>query len=220
MTPTTARWLALATAVLLAVGVISAGVVDARRSGSDPSVVTAASNTTPTVDVPSSSTTTVPSALPAVTPAPPSTVARSTTVPKAAAAVLAAIGTTAPPTTQPPATTTTRAPVPPTTATTATTSTTVPRRASATFVNRYPDDVVVTVGGRSLDLARNEEEGPVDLALEANGSATIDLQVAGAECTKTTVRGLFEPGVVYRLAVVVSGPPKCEGFQQLNIVPA
>ena len=87
-------------------------------------------------------------------------------------------------------------------------------------IEASPDDVVVTVGGRSLDLARNEEEGPVDLALEANGSATIDLQVAGAECTKTTVRGLFEPGVVYRLAVVVSGPPKCEGFQQLNIVPA
>ena len=61
------------------------------------------------------------------------------------------------------------------------------------------------------------------MALEANGSATIDVQVAGAECTKTTVRGLFEPGVVYRLAVVavvVSGPPKCEGFQELNIVPA
>ena len=201
MTPTTARWLALATAVLLAVGVISAGVVDARGSGSDASVVTAASNTTPTVDVPSSSTTTVPSALPPVTQAPPSTVARSTTVPKAAAAVLAAIGTTAPPTTQPPATTSTRAPAPPTTATTATTTTTVPRRATFDFVNDHPNAVVVRVNQQRFDLAPGERRDDVDVVLAASGMDRVDVLVVGTTCFAEKAGDLFQPNRSYRVAV-------------------
>ena len=223
MTPTTARWLAWTTAVLLVLGVVSAGIVDAGGSGSDAGVVSAASNTTPTVDVPSSSTTTVPSPQPPVTQAPPSPVARSTTVPKAAAAVLAAIGTTAPPTTQPPATTTTRAPVPPTTATTATTTTTVPRRATVTFVNEHPNAVVVTANRRSIDLAAGQQE-VVDVALDDKGTVAMEVRIAqipASTCPATKVPAQFQPGGRYRLAVV-AGPLECEGFPEplMTIVPA
>ncbi len=215
MTPTTARWLAWTTAVLLVLGVVSAGLVGAGGSGSDAGVVSAAGNTTPTVDVASSSTTTVPSAQPPVSQAPPSTVARSTTVPKAAAAVLAAIGTTAPPTTQPPATTTTRAPVPPTTATTATTTTTVPRRATVTFVNEHPNAVVVTVNRRSIDLAPGQQE-VVDVALDDKDNVAMEVRIAqipASTCPATKVPAQFRPGGRYRLAVV-AGPLGCEGLPE------
>ena len=223
VTPTTARWLAVATAGLLAVGVISAGVVDARGSGPDAAVVSAAGSTTPTVDVSSSSTTTAPLALPPVTQAPPSTVAGSTTVPKAAAAVLAAIGTTAPPTTQPPATTTTKAPVPPTTATTASTTTTVPRRASVTFVNEHPNAVVVTFNRRSIDLAAGEQE-VVDVALDDKDTVAMEVRIAdipASTCPATKVPAQLQSGGRYRVAVV-AGPVGCQGLPEprMTIVPA
>jgi hypothetical protein len=218
--PTTARWLALATAVLLAAGVVSAGVVDAGGSGSDAGVVNAASNTTPTVDVPSSTTTTVPSALPPVTQAPPSTVARSTTVPKAAAAVLAAIGTTAPPTTRPPATTTTRATVPPTTATTATTSTTsttITGRGTVTFVNGYPNAVRVTVGGETFPIAV-DGRAEVEVALAGNGKDIVTVQVPNFRC-ETDLPVDLAPGGTYR---VVAGTGQCGGTPKprLEVGPA
>ena len=202
MTATMARWLALTTTVLLAVGVISAGVVDARGSASDARVVTAAGNTAPTVDAPSSSTTTTaPPAVSPVTQAPPSTVARSTTVPKAAAAVLAAIATTAPPTTRPPATTTTRAPAPPTTSTTVTTTTTVPRRATFDFVNDHPNAVVVTVNQQRFDLAPRERLNDVDVALATSGTDTVDVLVVGTTCFAEKAGDLFQPNGSYRVAV-------------------
>ena len=222
MTPTTARWLAWTTAVLLTLGVVAAGVVDAGGSRSDTGVVSAAGSTTPTVDVSSSSTTTVPSALPAVTPAPPSTVARSTTVPKAAAAVLAAIGTTAPPTTQPPATTTTRAPVPPTTATTATTTTTVPRRATFDFVNDYPNPVVVTFNEQQrFDLASGARLNDVDVPLAASGRDIVEVIVAGTTCFMREAGPLFQPGGSY-LVAVSAGEGKCGSIRepQLDVGPA
>ena len=221
VTPTTARWLAWTTAVLLALGVISAGVVDAGGSGSDAGVVTAAGNTTPTVDVPSSSTTTVRSPLPPVTPAPPSTVARSTTVPKAAAAVLAAIGTTAPPTTQPPATSTTRAPAPPTTATTATTSTTAPRRATFDFVNDHPNAVLVTVNQQRFDLAPGARLDDVDVPLSASGRDIVEVTVVGTTCFMREAGDLFKPAGSYRVAVS-AGEGMCGSIRepQLDVGPA
>ena len=220
MTSTTARWLASATAVLLAVGVISAGVVDARGSGSGSGVVRAAGNTTPTVEVPSTRTT-APPALPPATQAPPSTVAGSTTVPKAAAAVLAAIGTTAPPTTQPPATTTTRAPVPPTTATTATTTTTVPRRATFDFVNDHPNAVVVSVNQRRFELAPRVRLNDVDLALAASGMDRVDVLVVGTTCFAEKAGDLFQPNGSYRVAVS-AGTGRCGTIPEpeLDVVPA
>lgn len=224
MTATMARWLALTTTVLLAVGVISAGVVDARGSASDARVVTAAGNTAPTVDAPSSSTTTTaPPAVSPVTQAPPSTVARSTTVPKAAAAVLAAIATTAPPTTRPPATTTTGAPAPPTTSTTVTTTTTVPRRAGVTFVNEYPNAVVVTFNRRSIDLAPGQQE-VVEVALDDKDTVAMEVRIAeipASTCPATKVPAQLQSGGRYRV-VAVAGPVGCQGFPEprMTVVPA
>ena len=222
VTPTTARWLAAATAVLLVLGVVSAGVVDAGGSGSDAGVVSAASNTTPTVDVPSSTTTTVASALPPVTPAPPSTVARSTTVPKAAAAVLAAIGTTAPPTTQPPAPATTRAPVPPTTATTATTTTTVSRRATFDFVNDHPNAVVVTVNKQQrFNLAPGARLDDVDVPLAASGKDIVEVVVVDTPCFMEKAGDLLQPGGNY-LVRVSAGRNTCGTIPEpeLDVRPA
>ena len=221
VTPTMARWLAVATVFLLAAGVVSAGVVDAGGSGSDAGVVSAASNTTPTVDVPPSSTTTAPPALPPVTQAPPSSVARSTTVPKAAAAVLAAIGTTAPPTTQPPATTTTTAPVPPTTATTATTTTTVPRRATFDFANDHPKAVLVTVNQQKFDLAPGARMNDVDVPLSASGRDIVEVLVVGTTCFEDKGGDLFKPGGTY-LVAVSAGTGMCGSIPEpaLDVGPA
>jgi len=212
-TPAAARWLAWATAVLLAFGVVSAGVVDVRDGDFDGDVVSAAGGTPRTVEVPySSTTTTAVTSLPPVTSVPAPAIARSTTVPKAAAAVLAAIGSTAPPTAQPPPATTptTRAPVTPTTATTptsipATASTTVPGRAAVTLANEHPNAFVVRVDGRDFELDPGEEVGPVDVALPADGVDVVEVRaVADPTCARTERRDLFQPGGRHRLAIVAA----------------
>lgn len=209
-TPSAARWLAWAAAVLLVFGVVSAGVVDVQDGDFDADVVSAAGGAARTVEAPASTTTTVTS-LPPVTSAPPA-VARSTTVPRAAAAVLAAIGSTPPPTAQPPpaTTTTTRAPVTPTTVTTttsipATTSTTAPGRAAVTLANEHPNAFVVRLDGRDFELDPGEELGPVDVALSADGDDVVEVRaVADPTCVLTDTRDLFQPGGRHRLAIVAN----------------
>ncbi len=227
-TPTTARWLAWATAVLLAFGVVSAGILAARDRSPDADVVSAAGGTARTVDVRSSSTTTVTS-VPPVTSASPSAGARSTTVPKAAAAVLAAIGSTAPPTTQPsPAVTpTTRAAVTPTTATTTTTTppattTTVPGRAAVTLANEHPNAFLLKVNGREFELDPGEEVGPVDVALGPDRDDVVEVRaVADRTCARTDTGDFFQPGGRYRVAVVIT-EGACGSLPnvQLKVTPA
>ena len=210
-TPSAARWLAWATAVLLVFGVVSAGVVDVRDGDFGADVVSAGAGAARSVEVPSPSTTTTVISLPPVTSAPPA-IARSTTVPKAAAAVLAAIGSTPPPTAQPPPATTptTRAPVTPTAAPTttsivATPSTTVPGRAAVTLANEHANAFVVRVDGRDFELDPGEEVGPVDVALPADGDDVVEVRaVADPTCVLTETRDLFQPGGRHRLAIVAT----------------
>lgn len=212
-TPGAARWLAWATAVLLVLGVVSAGILDVRDGDFDADVVSAAGGTARTVEAPSSSTsTTTVTSLPPVTSAPVPGVARSTTVPKAAAAVLAAIGSTPPPTAQPsPAVTpTTSAPVTPTPATTttsipATTSTTAPGRAAVTLANEHPNAFLLNVNGRVFKLEPGEEVGPVDLALLPTDNDVLEANaVADPTCVRTEAADFFQPGGRYRLAIVAA----------------
>ena len=228
-TPTAARWLAWATAVLLAFGVVSAGVVDVRDGHFDADIVSAAGGTARTVEVPYSSTTTVTSVPPVTSTSRPA-VARSTTVPKAAAAVLAAIGSTAPPTTQPsPAVTpTTRAPMTPTTATTttttapATTTTTVPGRAAVPLATEHPPAVLLHVTGRAFKLEPGEEVGPVDIALLPTGNDVLEAQAAAdPACVRTDTADFFQSGGRYRLAIVTT-EGACGSIPnlQLEVTPA
>lgn len=208
--PTTARWLAWATVVLLAVGVVSASIVDAGGPGADARVVSAAGGTPGTVDVSPGSTTTVASQPPA-TLTPPSTVARSTTVPKAAAAVLAAIASTAPPTTQrPPATTTTRPPVSSTTVpTTATTSTTVPGKATVTLANRHPNVTFrVTLDRQVFELKPFDEKRDVVVTLGPNGNYVIEAHAVVDDTCGQGDSGAFQAGGRY-LVEILAAPGGC-----------
>lgn len=223
-TPTAARRLAWATAVLLVFGVVSAAVIDVRDGAFDADVVSAAGGNARTVEVPFSSTTTTTttvSSLPPRTSAQRPAIARSTTVPNAAAAVLAAIRSSAPPTTPlptppttqpPPATTPTTGPpvTPATIATTttsipATTTTTVPGRAAVTLANLHPNAFVVRVGGREFELDPGEEVGPVDVALPAEENDVVEVRaMADPTCALTETRDLFQPGGRHRLAIVAA----------------
>ena len=197
--PTTAHWLAWATAVLLIIGVVSAVVMNVAGGGSDDGVVAAAAQTEVTLDVTS---TTVP-------PTPPSTgrqpTASSTTVPKAAAAVLKALGTTAPPTTRPPATTSTTAPPVTTTAPTTTTSTTLPPRATVSVVNELPQGFVITLNnGERFTVAANRASVAVQLNLPP-GDDTIEADAVGEPpCEVGATGDLFQPGGRYRVVIVAA----------------
>lgn len=204
--PTTARWLAWATTVLLALGVGSLGVLDAGESGSDAGVVSAAGGTAGTVEV-TSPTTTVTTLAPPVTSTPPSTVARSTTVPKAAAAVLAAIGTTT--TTQrPSATTSTTGPpvtstTAPTTQTTVTTSTTVPGRATVTVANVHPNAFQVTLNNQEFKLDPGQDR-EVDLVLGPNGNYVLEAHAVADPTCEQGDGGAFQAGGRYRVEIVAA----------------
>ena len=194
--PTTARWLAWATAVLLIIGVVSAGVMNLSGDGSEDGVVTAASRSAGEVDL--TSTTTLP-------PVPPSAVQRpaptSTTVPKAAAAVLKALGTTAPPTTQPPATTsTTAAPV----ATTLSTTTTVPPRATVSVRNDLTRPFLVKLNGVPVAVEPGKQSAGVPLDLRQTPDAIEGDAVGEPPCEVGAVGDLFRPGLTYLVSVVAS----------------
>lgn len=210
--PTTARWLALATAVLLVIGVVSAGVMNVVDGDPGDDLVTAAARTAGTLDVVSTTT------LPPVPAAPRSTgrqtPASSTTVPKAAAAVLNALGTTAPPAARPPATTsTTAAPPVATTApsTSTTTSTTLPPRATITVANDLNKTFVVRVNGVAFTVERERRSAAVQVNLPA-GDDTIEADaVRPPTCEVGMVGDLFQSGGSY-VVTVVAPPDECAGL--------
>lgn len=197
--PTTAHWLAWATAVLLIIGVVSAVVMNVAGGGSGDALVTAAGQTEGTLDLTSST----------FPPAPPSTgrqpVASSTTVPRAAAAVLKALGTTAPPTTRPPGPTSTTAPPVTTTAPSTTTSTTPPPRAIVSVVNELPQGFVITLNnGERFTVAANRAAVAVQLNLPT-GDDTIEADAVGQPpCEVGAIGDLFQPGGRYRVAIVAA----------------
>lgn len=235
--PSSAQWLSAAAAVLLVVGVVSAGVVGPGGRGSDPGVVSAAGRTGATVDTATSSTTPVTLSYPAVPPptsAPPSTVGRSTTVPKAAAAVLAAIGSTAPTTRPAASTSSTRGPVTSTTApaattttvavttTVITTSTTLPAVATLTLANEHPNAFVVTVNRQELGtVLAHKQSGPFEVSLPAV-TDTVDLgAVSDPGCVAHESGDLLQPGGRY-LLTIVAGAGACADFAapELRVTPA
>jgi len=82
-----------------------------------------------------------------------------------------------------------------------------------TFVNQHPNDVVITVNGRALELAPGDEEGPVVVTLAPDGGAGFEVRVAGSSCPPTKVPARLEPGMGYRLGVI-AGPIGCGGFPE------
>jgi hypothetical protein len=210
--PTTAYWLAWATAFLLIIAVVAAGVMNLSGDGSEDGFVSAAGQTSGTVDVPTTSTTTLPPAPPPQTPTTsrPST-PTSTTVPKAASAVLRAIGTTAPPTTRAPVTTSTTAPAPtPTTAPPAptsstTTSTTLPPKATVTVVNEYTRAFEITVNKQTVTL---DPGTPRTLQVDVPPNVTDEIKghaLGEPPCEVGGVGDLFQAGGRYRVAIVPDG---------------
>ena len=218
--PTTAYWLAWATAFLLIIATVSAGVMNVTDDGSQAGFVTAAGQTSATVDV--SSTTTLPADPPAETPTTRQpTTPTSTTVPKAAAAVLRAIGTTAPPTSRAPATTSTVPPVtaPPTTAPTpsTTTSSTLPPKATVTVENNYTQAFEITVNGRTFTLGAGPDSEPQTGEIDARPPNVID-EISGRAvgeppCQVGGVGNLFQDGGDYSITIVPGG--RCA---RLNVI--
>lgn len=222
--PVTARWLAGAAVALLALGVVSAGILNQDDDGSG-GLVAVAGRTGGTIAL-ATSTSTSTTVLPPVTSSPPSTIARSTTVPKAAAAVLAAIGSTtttttsAPPpasttTTRPPVTTTTAPTVAPSTSSTSstsTTSTTVQPRATITILNEHPNAFVVTVNGRTFEppLPSGEKIGPLEVGLPPGSDDTVALEaVADPSCRVVVTRDLFQPSGTHQYRIVAGTGTSC-----------
>jgi hypothetical protein len=215
--PTTARWLAWATAFLLVIAVVAAGVMNIAGPGNGDGLVTAAGRADGTFVVP---TTALPAPVPpTLAPAAPApTVARSTTIPKAAAAILKAIGTTTPTSPAPATTTTSTAPAAPTTTvkptpstTTSTTSTTLAPRATVTVANDLTQTFVIVVDGRTFEVAAGQEAAPFDLALPADGRDSVQVKAKDEPaCQAGAVGHLFDAGGRYRLAVVAGSGTACQ----------
>ncbi len=237
-TPGPALWLAWATAVLLAIGLGSAAVMNVRNNRPDQATVSAAGRASAAVDVPTA-TTRVPDP-PPVTAAPPPTLARSTTVPKAAAAVLAAIASTTTPAIQPPqATTTTQTIGPPVTSTTATTattaataptapppttststtSTTIPRPASVTIANNVGYAVSVKLNGTVVEVQPKTKAAPVDVSPDPKGNDTVAARaVSDDRCTGLATGGPFRAGSRYQLTITAGDTP-CPPVLELTPIP-
>lgn len=206
--PTTARWLAWATAVLLIIGVVSAGVMNITGGGSEDGVVTAAARSAPEVDP--ASTTTL-SSVPPSTVRPPAPT--STTVPKAAAAVLKALGTTAPPTTQPPATTTTTRPA--TTTTSSTSPTTLPPKATVSVRNELTRPFLIKVNGVPVTVDPGKQSAGLQLDLPTVTDAVEADALGEPACEAGVLGDLFRPGLTYLVSVVAS-PTACA---ELKVTP-
>lgn len=218
--PTTARWLAWATAVLLIIGVISAGVMNLAGERPDQGVVAAAGRAGGTLDVP---VTTLPPVTTIQRSTPPATSGRSTTVPKAAAAVLRAIASTVPPTTQPPATSTTVAPVtsttaPPPTSTTST-STTLAPRVTLTVANEHTLRLAIVVNdGPLIEVDAGKE---VPLTVADNGSEDrVVVAAPGTDpaCGARTTGDLFRAGGTFRVTVG-NGKGACPVAPEITVTP-
>ena len=198
------RWLAWAVAGLLAVGVVSVGVVDGRDDGSDQRVVTAAGESAGGVDVSTTVTTFVPPPELPVIPPPPDPTTTTTAVKPATT------------TTKRPATTTTTAKAPATTATTVaanpTTTVTVQAGVTLTVVNQYPGGVILTVNGTTFNLAAGQTVGPVNIVRYSHGNDIVELKLAAdPSCGSGDADGYFPTPGSYRMTVVAGPSPVCQG---------
>ncbi len=215
--PRARRWLAWATAALLAGGVVSAGVTG-RGAPSESDVVTAAARAPKVADVGPTATLSPTSAQPP-TVVPTTLVRPSTTLPKAAVAVLKAIAGTAPPTTrggQTTPSTTTASDMPPTTTpaappSTPTSTPAVAGLATFTLVNEHAQVFLFAINGRAVELAPGGAT-TVELALALNGSTPLRVQAKDdAACRLDGPSRAFQPGGRYRLTIT-PGPTACERF--------
>ena len=202
-TRTPARWLAWATAVLLLLGVGAAGAVSGDGDQADQRIVTAAGSATGGVEPPTT-TVVVPTEPPP--PAPPTT-AQSTTTTVATVATVAKAATTVLPTTQPSlSTTTTKAPG----ARVVTTTTTVAGATNLTIVNEHPLAVVVTVNGRTFQLAPGAQAGPVAIPRYDHGNDVVEVKlVQEPTCGTGDADRYFPAPGSYRMAIVAS-PGRCQ----------
>jgi hypothetical protein len=204
----TARWLAWATAGLLMAGLVSAGTVAARNAGTGDRIVSAAGTGADGVESPPPPAPTVPPS----TTAPSTSVAPTTSVP---------MTSTAPPTTQRPRpTTTTSTTVKATTSTTGASS--AAGRATVTVVNQAADAFVITLNGRTFQLAPGQQAGPVEIDLYAHGNDIVEIRaVADPSCGMGDADNYFDAGGHYRVAIVPSqGMCGSMPGPQLKVTPA
>ena len=195
------RLLAWVTAGLLLVGGVSAGTVSARNSNAaDERIVTAAGENARGVEAPTTvvdmpATTTVvdlPSTTTVAPPPPPPTTAPTTT---------------APPTTQPPRTTTPKAPAPPTTVTTAAPA---PAGTTLTVVNEHPMAVIVTVNGKTVQVAPGQQSRPVAVSRSASGNDVVEVKlVQEPSCGTGDADRYFPTAGSYRM-IVSASPGLCQ----------
>lgn len=198
-----ARWLAWATAGLLATGVVSAATVAGGHGSDSQQIVTAAGRATGSVEVPTpppvESTTTL--AGPPMTP--PPTAPPTTTVPPPAPTARPAVSVADAPATQAPVTTTTTRPA--VTSTTATTAPAEPARAGLTVVNQHPEALVATVNGLVFELAPGQQSSVVDMALAAHGNDVVEVHlVSDPTCGVGDADRYFPAGGRYRLTLTPS----------------
>lgn len=215
-----ARWLAWATAGLLATGVVSAGTVGGGHGSDGQQIVTAAGRATGGVEVPTppSVEPTTPLVGPPVTPPPPPP--STTTVPPPAPTALPAVSIPSPPGTDSPVTTTTTTPV--VTSTTATTAPAAPARAGLTVVNQHPEALVATVNGLVFALDPGQQSSVVDMALAAHGNDVVEVHlVSDPTCGVGDADRYFPADGRYRLTLTAS-TGRCRNASgiELKVTPA
>ena len=190
-----ARGLAWAGAGLLTAGAVSAGTVSGANDAADQRIVTAARGRTGGVELPPVV------ADPAPTTAPPAPPPSTTTI-----AAAQPTTTTAPPTTQPPRTTTTKAPAP----STSTPTTAAPAGTTLTVVNEHPFAVVVTVNGKTFQVASGAQVGPAAISRSASGNDVVEVALAQqATCGTGDADRYFPAAGSYRMTITAS-PGLCQ----------
>lgn len=185
------RLLAWVVAALMVAGIVSAGVVSGRDDGAGGRVVAAAGVDAGGVEVPTTeAVTTTTSTVPPPVTVPPTT----TTLPPTTTTVKRT--TTVPPTTKPPATT-------------STTTAAVPG-VIVTVVNEYGRAVVLTLNGRTFNLAPGQQVGPVAIPRYAHGNDIVEIKVVDEPgCGNGDADGYFAKLGSFRVAVV-SGYGVCQ----------
>jgi hypothetical protein len=91
-----------------------------------------------------------------------------------------------------------------------------------TLVNEHTYAFVITVNGRTFELAPGQQVGPVDLALYAHGNDIVEVRaVADPTCGLGDADNYFDPGGRYRMAIVAS-PGMCRDMPgpQLKVTAA
>jgi hypothetical protein len=84
--------------------------------------------------------------------------------------------------------------------------------ATVTVFNAHPQPVVVTVNGRTFELAPDADEGPVQVTLPATGDDVIQVRVAtDVACAGERAADFFQPFRTYDVTIA-AGPTACTGF--------